>query len=129
VARVAATTNGLGTDGTRSPEVRHHRIAGPVGGLPTTSRPGESSRWEKLVDALSVRLTDAGSIPAASMFVQEGEPWVPPLSISPTTWATREPSSSGQLTPGCGGLGTNSQRLWPWQTHSLCSGVGHHGVG
>ena len=66
MAREAATSNGLGTDGTRSPEVRHHRIAGPVGGLPTTSRPGESSRWEKLVDALSVRLTDAGSIPAAS---------------------------------------------------------------
>jgi hypothetical protein len=41
VAREAATSNGLGTDGTRSPAVRHLRIAGPVGGLPTTSQPGE----------------------------------------------------------------------------------------
>ena len=66
MARVAATSNGLGTNGTRSPKVRHQRIAGPVGRLPTTSRPGEIRRWDKLVDALSVRLTDAGSIPAAS---------------------------------------------------------------
>jgi len=55
VAREAATTNGLGTEGTPSPEVRQPRMAGPVGRLPTTSRSGEIRRWDTLVEALAVR--------------------------------------------------------------------------
>jgi hypothetical protein len=35
-------------------------------GCPPPAGRARSRRWDKLVDALSVRLTDAGSIPAAS---------------------------------------------------------------
>jgi hypothetical protein len=70
VARVAATSNGLGTDGTRSPEVRHLRIAGPVGGLPTTSRPGEIKKVGQACRCSVGTTTDAGSIPAASIKVR-----------------------------------------------------------
>ena len=70
-------------------------------GPPTTSRPGEIRRWDKLVDALTGASADAGSIPAASMFVQEGEPWVPPLSISPSTCAHGLPLPALSAADGC----------------------------